>query len=141
MEKRRHLMSQIALALDALICGAWAYMAVSRMLQSMSTSGSGGIGGVSVGGGLVESLITVVPPIVTLSLARASGSTLAKYWRSAHIVALLALIILPMMGGLRAILVSIVIRLPVQVFFVVGAVAIWFDRPRHRPGTPSEAPT
>ena len=140
MEKRRHLMTQFALALDALICGVWAYVVVSRLLQSMSTSGSGGIGGVSLSGGLVEALYTVVPPVLTIILTRLSGSILAKYWRSAHIVALLALIIVPMMSDLRAIMISIVLLLPVQVFFVVGALAIWFDRPRHRPGTPSEAP-
>ena len=141
MDRRRHLVTQIALALDALVCGTWAYWAASRLLQSMSAGGSGGVGAVSVSGGLVEALYTVVPPIVTLVLARASGSTLAKYWRSAHIVVLLALIIVPMMSGLRAMLVSIVLLLPVQVFFVAGAVAIWFARPRHRPGMPNEAPT
>lgn len=139
MEKRRHLLAQIALVLDAVVCGTWAYSAVSQLLQSMSASGSGGIGVVNVSGGPVEMLYTIVPPIVTIILARLSGSTLAKYWRSAHIVALLALIIVPMMSDLRAIMVSIVLLLPLQVFFVVGALAIWFDRPRHRPGTPSEA--
>jgi hypothetical protein len=97
------------------------------MLRRLAESGSGGIGGVSVSGGLVESLVTVVPPIVTILLARASGSRLAKYWRNAHVAALLALIILPLMGDVRVIMVSIVVLLPVQLFFVVGALVIWFD--------------
>lgn len=127
MERRRRLIAQIALALDALVCGSWAYWSATSMLRRLSDSGSGGIGGVSVSGGLVESLVTVVPPIVTILLARASGSRLAKYWRNAHVAALLALIILPLMGDVRVIMVSIVVLLPVQLFFVVGALVIWFD--------------
>ena len=127
MEKQRRLVVGITLVLDALVCGFWAYWAASRVLRSLAESGSGGIAGVS--GGLVESLVTIVPPIMTILLTRASGSTLAKHWRNAHIAALLALIIVPMMGGLRLILVSIVVLLPVQVFFVVGTLIIWFDRP------------
>jgi hypothetical protein len=97
------------------------------MLRQLSGTGSGGIAGVSVGAGLVDSLITVAPPIVTLLLARASGSRLAKYWRNAHLAALLALIILPMMGGLRIMMVSIVVLPPVQLFFVIGAFVIWLE--------------
>ena len=52
---------------------------------------------------------------------------------------MLALAILPVMGGLRVMMVSIVVFLPVQVFFVVGALAIWIASPRTRPDTPSEA--
>lgn len=132
MEKRRRLLAGIALVLDALVCGFWAYWAASRVLRSLAETGSGGIAGVSVSGGISEILITVVPPIVTILLARAAGSTVAKYWRNTHIVTLLALIILPMMGGLRLMLVSIVVLLPVQLFFVVGAIVIWFDRPLMR---------
>jgi len=108
------------------------------VLRSLAETGSGGIAGVSVSGGITEILITVVPPIVTILLARAAGSTVAKYWRNTHIVTLLALIILPMMGGLRLMLVSIVVLLPVQLFFVVGAIVIWFDRPLMR-GITSES--
>jgi hypothetical protein len=123
----RRLLVRIALVVDALICASWAYWAATSMLRQLSGTGSGGIAGVSVGAGLVDSLITVAPPIVTLLLARASGSRLAKYWRNAHLAALLALIILPMMGGLRIMMVSIVVLPPVQLFFVIGAFVIWLE--------------
>lgn len=123
----RRLLVRIALVVDALICASWASWAATSMLRQLSGTGSGGIAGVSVGAGLVDSLITVAPPIVTLLLARASGSRLAKYWRNAHLAALLALIILPMMGGLRIMMVSIVVLPPVQLFFVIGAFVIWLE--------------
>jgi hypothetical protein len=124
--QRRRTIGLIVFVLDVLICPIWAYSAGALMLQALSSTGSGGIGGVSVSGGVVEGLVTVVPPIVTILLARASGPTrLAKHWRNAHLAALLALIILPMMGGLRLIMLSIAVFRPVQVFFVVGALAIW----------------
>jgi hypothetical protein len=125
MAKRRTLLARIALVLDALVCGVWAYTAARSMLRSLSTTGSGGMAAVS--SGLPEMLFTVVPPIVTIVLARAAGSRLATHWRNAHFAALLALIILPMMGGLRVMMVSIVVLLPVQVFFVIGALSIWFE--------------
>jgi hypothetical protein len=58
----------------------------------------------------------VVPPDHHDSAARASSSRLAKHWRNAHLAALLALIVLPMMGGLRVMMVSIVVMMPVQCF-------------------------
>lgn len=125
MEKRRRLLAPVILLLDALVCGFWAYWAATSMLRRLSATGSGGIGAISAG--LLDSLITVLPPIVTILLARASGSRLAKHWRNAHLAALLALIILPMMGSLRVMMVSIVVMLPVQVFFVIGALTIWFE--------------
>ena len=136
----RRLLVRIALVLDALVCGVWAYSAATAMLRQLSGTGSGGIAGVS--SGLPEMLYTVVPPIVTMVLARAAGSRLATYWRNAHLAALLALIVLPMMSGLRVIMVSIAILLPVQLFFVIGGLAIWFDKadnPPLRPGTSPEA--
>ena len=125
MDTRRRLLVYIVLVLDALVFGFWAFSAATSMLRRLSAAGSGGIAGVS--GGVVEMLYTVVPPIVTIVLARASGSRFAKHWRTAHLAALLASIILPMLGGLRVMMVSIVVLLPVQLFFVVGALTIWFD--------------
>ena len=121
----RRQLARVMLLLDALVCGFWAYWAATSMLRRLSESGSGGIG--SISGGVLESLFTVVPPIVTILLARASGSRLAKHWRNAHVAALLALIILPMMGGLRLMMVSIVVMMPVQLFFVFGALTIWLE--------------
>jgi hypothetical protein len=118
------------LVLDALVCGFWAYWAATSMLRRLSGTGSGGIGAVSVSGGLLESLITVAPPIITILLARATDSRLAKHWRNAHLAALLALIILPMMGGLRVMMVSIVVMRPVQLFFVIGALTMWLEEKR-----------
>jgi hypothetical protein len=135
MEKRRRLLARITLVLDALVCGFWAFWAATSMLRQLSATGSGGIAGVS--SGVPEMLYTVVPPVVTILLARASGSRFAKHWRSAHLAALLALIILPMMGGLRVIMVSIVVLLPVQLFFVIGALIIWLED-RRMPAATSE---
>jgi hypothetical protein len=126
MEKRRQLLVRTGLLLDALVCGFWAYWAATSMLRQLSAMGSGGVGSVSVSAGLLDILSTIVPPIVSIVLARASGSRLAKYWRNAHLATLLTLIIMPMMGGLRVMMVSIVIMRPVQLFFVIGALMIWF---------------
>jgi hypothetical protein len=117
--------------LDVLACPIWAYSAAALMLQSLSNTGSGGIAAISVSAGVVESLFTVVPPVVTILLARATGPTrLARHWRNAHLAVLLALIIVPLMAGLRVMMVSIAVFQPVQVFFVVGALAIWIASPR-----------
>jgi len=125
---RRRTIAFIIFILDVLVCPIWAYAAAAFMLQSLSSAGSGGI---AVSSGVVESLITIVPPIVTILLARATGPTrLARHWRNAHVAVLLALIIVPLMAGLRVMMVSIAVFRPVQVFFVVGALAIWIASPR-----------
>jgi hypothetical protein len=41
------------------------------------------------------------------------------------------MIILPMMGGLDLVMLSIAVFQPVQVFFVIGAFALWIASP-HR---------
>jgi hypothetical protein len=59
---------------------------------------------------------------------------LARYWRNAHLAVTLAMIILPMMGGgLDLMMLSIAVFQPVQVFFVIGAFAIWIANPRRQP--------
>ena len=58
--------------------------------------------------------------------------------RTVRIFAVLAMAILPLIGGLRVMMVSIVVFLPMQVFFVVGAIAIWIAARRRRPDAPSE---
>jgi hypothetical protein len=123
----RRQLARTILLLDALVCGVWAYWAATSILHRLSGAGSGGMGAVSFSAGLVESLFTVVPPIITILLARGSSSRLAKHWRNAHLAALLALIIVPMMGGLRVMMVSIVVMMPVQLFFVIGALTIWLE--------------
>jgi hypothetical protein len=129
--ERRRTIALIVFVLDVLVCGVWAYSAASSMLRTLEGAGSGGLGGISVSAGVIEALYTVVPPIITLVLARASGSMpLARWWRNAHLAAVLALIVLPMMGSLRVMMVSIVVFLPVQLFFVIGALAIWIASPR-----------
>lgn len=129
--ERRRTIALILIVLDVLVCPIWAYSAAAFMLQSLSGAGSGGVGAVSVSGGVVESLFTILPPIVTILLARATGPTrLARHWRNAHLVVLLALIIGPLMAGLRVMMVSIAVFRPVQVFFVIGALAIWIASPR-----------
>ena len=129
MEKRRKLLAQIMFALDVLVCGVWIYWSASSMMRMLSGTGSGGIAGVSTG---VELFFTVLPPVITIVLARAAGSTpLARYWRNAHLAVTLAMIIVPLMGGLRLMMLSIAVFQPVQVFFVIGAFAIWIASP-HR---------
>ena len=136
--ERRKMLALAVFVLDALVCGIRAYREATVMLDALSTPGSGSIAGVS--GGLPVLIFTVAPPLITILLARASGPTaLAKWWRNAHLAATLALVILPMMGGLRVMLVSIVVFVPVQLFFVIAALAIWFASPRTLPDTPSEA--
>jgi hypothetical protein len=131
---------QIAIAVfvvNVLTCGIWAYWAIAEPIRLLSQTGSGGIAAVS--SGLLDVTFTVVPPIVTIVLARASGSTpVARHWRNAHLVVTLALIIVPMMARLRVLILSIALFIPVQVFFVVGAIAIWFASPRRQP-SPSQS--
>jgi hypothetical protein len=137
MGKRRKLIAQVILALDVLVCAVWIYWTTASMLRMLHSGGSGGMGAVSTG---VELFFTVLPPILTITLARASGSTrVARYWRNAHLVVTLALIVLPLIGGLDLILVSIAVFQPVQVFFVIGAVAIWIGSPRRPPLDATEA--
>lgn len=131
MDKRRQLIARIIFVLDVLICAVWIYWTVTSMLRMLSGSGSGGIGAVSSG---VDLVFTVLPPIVTMTLARAAGSTrLARYWRNAHLAVTLALILMPLMGSLQVMMLSIAVFQPVQMFFVIGAVAIWIARPRMQP--------
>jgi hypothetical protein len=135
--ERRRTIALVLFVLDVLICPVWAYSAAAIMIQALSGAGSGGIGAVSVSSGLVESLFTILPPIITILLARATGPTrLARHWRNAHIAVLLALILVPLMSGLRVMMVSIAVFQPVQVFFVVGALAIWIASPRLPPLAP-----
>ena len=137
MQRRRTLIARIIFVLDVLVCVIWAYWAATSMLHQLSGTGSGGIAGVSTG--LPDVIVTVVPPVITIWLAGASGSTrLATRWRNAHLAVMLAMVILPLMGGLRVMMVSIVVFWPVQVFFVVGALAIWIASPRKRPDTANE---
>lgn len=138
MEKRRRLIALAVFVIAALVCAVWAYWAATSMLRTLSGSGSGGIAGVSTG--VLDVISTVVPPFITIWLARASGSTrLATRWRNAHLAVTLAMVILPLMGGLRVMMVSIVVFVPVQLFFVIGALAIWIASPRKRPDAPGEA--
>ena len=138
MSDRRRVIAVVVFVVDLLVCGTWAYREAVSMLDLLSGAGSGGIAGISAG--VLEGLFTIVPPIATIWLARASGPTpLAKHWRNAHLAVVLALVILPVISGLRVMMVSIVVFLPVQLFFVVGALAIWIASPRQRPDTPAEA--
>jgi hypothetical protein len=138
MSERRTVIAIVLFVINLVVCAIWAYREASSMLAVLSGTGSGGMAGISAG--LIEGLFTIVPPIATIWLARASGSTpLARRWRNAHLAVLLALVILPLLGGLRVMMVSIVVFLPVQVFFVVGALAIWIASPRTRPDPPRQA--
>lgn len=133
--ERRTQIALVVFVLDVLVCGLWAYGGVRSVLRLVGDYAGGGIAGVS--GGAFDLVVTVAGPLVTIVLARASGSRLAKWWRNAHLVATLALIIVPMaMLTVYVLLISNAVFLPVQVFFVLGAVAIWFASPRTPPLTP-----
>ena len=130
-DQRRKQIAFVLFVANAVGCSIWAYLWAVKPLHIFMGPDSGGGGASSVGGGILDLAFTVVPPIVTIVLARASGSTpLARHWRNAHLAATLALIIVPMMASVRVLIVSIAIFIPVQVFFVVGAVAIWIGSPR-----------
>ena len=136
MERRRKL-ARTMFVLDVLVCGTWTYLAASDPIRIYSGTGpeSGGIAGISIG--ILNLAFTVAPPIITIALTRASGSTrVARYWRNAHLAATLALVMAGMIGSLRVLIVSIAVFVPVQVFFVVGAVAIWI--PSVRPRNPRD---
>jgi len=130
MEARRLVLARVMFVLDVLVCAVWVYWSASSMMRMLSGSGSGAFARVSTG---VELLFTLLPLIITIALARAAGSTrLARYWRNAHLLVTLAIIILPLMGGLTLMMLSIAVFQPVQVFFVLGAVAIWIASPRRQ---------
>lgn len=130
-DQRRKLIAAVLFVLDALGCGIWAYVWAVKPIQIFMGLDPDPGPASGAPGGLLDILFTVVPPIVTIVLARASGSMrLARHWRNAHLAATLALIIVPMMASFRVLIVSIAIFIPVQVFFVVGAVAIWIASPR-----------
>jgi hypothetical protein len=130
MEKRRLWTARIMFGLDVLVCGVWIYWTATSMMRMLST-GSGGIAAVGTG---VELFFTVLPPVITIALASAAGSTrLARYWRNAHLAVTLAMIIVPLMGGLGLMMLSIAVFQPVQVFFVIGAFAIWIASPQRKP--------
>jgi hypothetical protein len=130
MEKRRLMLARIMLGLDVLVCAVWIYWSLSSMRRMLSGTGSGAIAGVGTG---VDLFLTVLPPVITIDLTRAAGSTrLARYWRNAHLIVTLAMIIVPLMGGLSLMMLSIAVFQPVQVLFVIGAFAIWFGSPRRQ---------
>jgi uncharacterized membrane protein YtjA (UPF0391 family) len=137
MSERRRVIAVVVFVLDVLGCGIWAYRESNYVIYSLSGTGSGGIAGFSAG--VLEVLFTVAPPIVTIWLARSWPSRLARWWRNAHLAAMLALVIVPTMASLHVMILSLVLFWPVQVFFVVGALAIWIANPRRRPDTPAEA--
>jgi hypothetical protein len=131
--ERRRLLALVIVGLDVLGCGIWAYREVSWVFDP--ALGSGGIAGVSLG--IAGALVTVVPPIVTIALARLSGSRFAMWWRNAHLIVTLALIIAPMIvSNFYVLIVSIVVFPPVGVFFVIGAIAIWIASPRKPSAVP-----
>ena len=131
MDKRRQLIARIMFVLDVLVCGLWIAWTTVSMLRLFSGTGSGSIAAVS---NSVALFFTVLPPVITIVLARAAGLTRpARYWRNAHLAVTLAMIIVPLMGGVKLLILSIALFQPVQVFFVIGAFAIWIARPRRQP--------
>jgi hypothetical protein len=119
---------------DALACGLWGYREVRPLVDP--GSGSGGLAGVSFG--IAGMLVTIVPPIVTMVLARLAGSPLARWWRNAHLAVTFTFIIVPMaMTNMYVLILSIVAFPPVTVFFVLGAIAIWIASPPHQPSEAS----
>jgi hypothetical protein len=126
MEKRR-LIAIVLFGLALLGCGLWMYREVSWMFDP--ATGSGGVAGVGIG--FVGALFTIVPLVVTIWLARLTGSRLAKWWRNAHLIAALALIIVPILSSSAfALIFSMLVFPPVMAFFVIGSITIWIASPR-----------
>jgi hypothetical protein len=140
-DQRKQRFLRIVLVLDAVVCAAWAYWALSPLFEIPRT-GSGGTGSASVSfvsPAALELLLTVAGPVTSIWLAHLSAQRLAKRWRNAHLLTTLALILVPMMWfNPYTFFGSLAVFLPVQVFFVVGAIALWIASPRKLP--PTEAP-
>jgi hypothetical protein len=133
--ERRQLIATVVFILGLLICSLWVFRDLRAMFSP--ETGSGGIAGVSLG--LTGILVTIVPPVLTIWLTQLSGWWLAKWWRNAHLAVTLALIVVPMaMTSMYVLIVSILVFPPVSIFFVVGAIAIWFASPGNPP-SPSES--
>lgn len=139
-DERRQLLMRVVLVLDVFVCTAWAFWSLAPLFEAQRM-GSGGTGAVSVSFGPagLELFLTVAAPVISIWLAHLSGRTLAKRWRNAHLLTTLALVIVPMVWfNPYTFFGSLALFLPVQVFYVVGAVAIWFASPRTLP--PTERP-
>jgi hypothetical protein len=138
-DERRQLLMRIVLVLNVFVCAAWAFWSLSPLFEMWRT-GSGGIAGVSFAAPVaLQLLLTVAAPIVSIWLAHSSARRLAQRWRNAHLLTTLALIIVPMVSFNPYTFVgSVALFLPMQVFFVVGSVAIWLASPRKLP--PTETP-
>jgi hypothetical protein len=141
-DERRQLLLRLVLVLDAVVCTAWAYWSVSPLFAMVRDTGSGGIGSASVSlvspAGL-ELVLTVAAPVISIWLAHLSTRRLAKWWRNGHLLTTLMLILVPIAWfNPYTFFGSTALFLPLQVFFVVGAIAIWLASPRKLP--PTEAP-
>ena len=141
-DERRQLLLRLVLVLDAVVCAVWVYWSLSPLFEMVRDTGSGGIGSASVSfvspAGL-ELFLTVAAPVISIWLAHLSACRLAKRWRNAHLVTTLALILVPIAWfNPYTFFGSSVLFLPLQLFFVVGAIAIWLASPRKLP--PTEAP-
>ena len=140
-DQRRQRLLPIVLVLDAVVCGAWAYWSLSPLF-GMPRTGSVGVGSASVSfvsPAALELFLTVAGPVTSIWLSHLSTRRLAKHWRNAHLVTTLALILVPMVWfNPYTFFGSLAVFLPIQVFFVIGAVALWIASPRKLP--PTEAP-
>jgi hypothetical protein len=125
---------RIALALDAVVCATWVYWSLSPLFAMVRDTGSGGMAATSVSfvsTVTLELFLTVAAPVTSIWLAHLSTRRLAQWWRNAHLLAILALIIVPMVWfNPYTLFGSIALFLPVQVFFVVGIIAIWIGSPQ-----------
>jgi hypothetical protein len=137
-DQRRQLLMRVILVLDVFVCAAWAFWTLSPLFD-MVRAGSGGVAAVSFASPAgLELLLTVAAPVISIWLAHLSNRRLAKRWRNAHLLATLALIIVPMVSfNPFAFFGSLALFLPAQVFFVIGAVAIWIGSPRRQPARES----
>jgi hypothetical protein len=126
----RRRAAQIAFVAGSLFCLSWAAWAAGETYTFFATTSSGGIGSVSVASS--ELIYGVVPLLLTVILARMSDSArLARRWRNAHLLTTLAMVIAAMTGSsIVAALFVMSAWIPVQLFFVNGALAIWMSNPR-----------
>jgi hypothetical protein len=109
---------------------AWCIYYTVTMMRALSSTGSGGIGAVSIGisEAVVETIILMILPLTLVwQFTKASGPTrLAVIWRRIYVGVMFAIPVLSALSlAYQVAGLALSSFLAIQVFFVVGAVAIW----------------
>jgi hypothetical protein len=114
------------------LCGYWSYV---RLAPSMAflrqVAGSGGIGAVSVGVLPLE-LLLLLSPVLTFALTKQGTGALGVKLRWTHVIVTIGLIAIALASAIRLnvalAFVTMDLLSPVQVFFLVAAIALRLSR-------------